>query len=95
MLGKAPKTEPPWVGSEAEATLRKKLHALGGRELTADGHWRAGELYGVSVGGRRFGFRDPAAFYRFEEFVRTEFAVDHAPQKEESIHTQTTERRLA
>ena len=80
MPGKVLKTELPRIGSEAEATLRKKLHALGGRELTADEHWRADEHYGVSVGGRRFVFRDPAAFYRFEEFVQTEFVGDHAPR---------------
>ncbi|MEW6298625.1 MAG: hypothetical protein AB1671_12890 [Thermodesulfobacteriota bacterium] len=82
MPGKAPKIELPRFGSEAEVALQKKLCALGGRELTADEHWRADEHYGVSVGGRRFVFRDPAAFYRFEEFVRTEFAVDRAPQAE-------------
>ncbi len=72
MPGKALKTEQLRLGSEAEAALQKKLHALGGRELTADEYWRADEHYGVSIGGRRFVFRDPAAFYRFEEFVRTE-----------------------
>jgi hypothetical protein len=79
MQGKALKTEILSFGPGAEASLQKKLRALGGREIGIEEDWRAGEHYGVSVKGRRFVFRDPAAFYRFEEFVRTELAVDRTP----------------
>jgi hypothetical protein len=79
MQGKAIKTELPSFGSGAEASLQKKLRALGGREIGAEEDWCADEHYGVSVRGRRFVFRDPIAFYRFEEFVRTELAVDRTP----------------
>jgi hypothetical protein len=78
MPGKALKTELPNFGSGTEASLQKKLRALGGREIGVEEDWRADERYGVSVRGRRFVFRDPAAFYRFEEFVQTELAVDRA-----------------
>ncbi|MCS6925442.1 MAG: hypothetical protein NZ578_06020 [Candidatus Binatia bacterium] len=57
-----------------ETVLRRQLRALGGRELSADELWHTGERYGVSIGGRRFVFRDPTAFSRFAEFVRAVFA---------------------
>lgn len=68
----------PRVHPAAEAALRRTLRALGGRELSPDELWHIGERYGVSIGGRRFVFRDPTAFYRFAEFVRAEFAHSHS-----------------
>jgi hypothetical protein len=76
MPGKTSKIELPSFGSGAERSIQKKLRALGGREIGTEEDWRADEQYGVSVKGRRFVFRDPAAFYRFEEFVQTELAAD-------------------
>ncbi|MGE0684962.1 MAG: hypothetical protein AB7P69_29130 [Candidatus Binatia bacterium] len=78
MSGKASKIELPSFGPGAEKSIQKKLRALGGREISVEEDWRADEHYGVSVKGRRFVFRDPAAFYRFEEFVQTELAADRA-----------------
>lgn len=67
----------PRMSSVAEATLRRTLRALGGRELSPDELWHSGERYGVSISGRRFVFRDPTAFYRFAEFVRAAFVHSH------------------
>jgi hypothetical protein len=58
-------------GPVTEVSIQQQLRALGGREIGIEEDWRADEHYGVSVKGRRFVFRDPTAFYRFEEFVRT------------------------
>lgn len=78
MPSKAHTTGPPRFGAGAEASIQHKLRALGGREIGAEEDWRADERYGVSVKGRRFVFRDPAAFHRFEEFVRTDLTGDGA-----------------
>jgi hypothetical protein len=51
----------------AEVLIQQKLRALGGRELGVEEDWRTDEQYSVSVKGRRFAFRDPAAFYHFTE----------------------------
>lgn len=59
----------------SEVSIQQQLHALSGREIGVEEDWRADERYGVSVKGRRFVFRDPAAFYRFEEFIRTELVA--------------------
>jgi hypothetical protein len=82
MQEKATKTEVSSFGSGTEISIQKKLDALGGREIGVEEDWRADEHYGVSVKGRRFVFRDPAAFYRFEEFVRTELTADRAPHSD-------------
>lgn len=79
MSGKASKIAILSFSPGAERSIQKKLRALGGREIGVEEDWRADEHYGVSVKGRRFVFRDPAAFYRFEEFVQTELAADLAP----------------
>jgi hypothetical protein len=79
MQGKAIKTELPSFGSGTEAALQQKLRALGGREIGVEEDWRADEHYGMSIKGRRFVFRDPVAFYRFEEFVQTELAAGSTP----------------
>ena len=80
MQAKVSKPELPGFDPIAEVSLQKELRVLGGREMNADESWRTDERYGVSVRGRRFVFRDAAAFYRFEEFVRTEFTVDRVPR---------------
>jgi len=78
MPEKAANREPSNFDSITEASIQETLSALGGREIDVEENWRAGERYGVSVKGRRFVFRDPTAFYRFEEFVRTELVADRA-----------------
>ena len=56
---------------EVNRAIRAKLTELGGREERGEDEWRASERYGLSVGSRRFVFRDPAHYSQFEEFVRT------------------------
>jgi hypothetical protein len=82
MRGKISQTKIPSFRSRAEVSLQQKVRALGGREIGAEEDWRADEHYGVSIRGRRFVFRDPASFYRFEEFVQTELAAGSTPLPE-------------
>ena len=70
MTSKANHTDIGRFRPRAKMSLQKTLHALGGREIHADDPLREGEHYGLSIEGRRFVFRDPAAFRRFKEELR-------------------------
>lgn len=70
MVPKAHHTDTVRFRSQTKASLQKTLPALGGREISEDESLRKDEQYGLSIEGRRFVFRDPAAFNRFKEEVR-------------------------
>ena len=71
--GNASLAETARFSSVMEETLQKILQTLGGREIGSDDSedtWHDNELYGVSIEGRRFVFRDPTAFHRFKEELK-------------------------
>lgn len=76
MIEKATRSETTRFGSIVEETLQNTLRTLGGREIgsvesdDSDDILHDNELYGVSIKGRWFVFRDPAAFHRFKEEMR-------------------------